>query len=368
MISFSDGVLVFSLGSYLISVDVVLMVVAITVAAFDLALKWLAYRRIESVAIHISSFMLVFSLVASLTDPWYSTWKVFSSLGILVSLIIAHTALREMLEDQIDARFEELATGTAPPDHRILQLAKRVSRYVVAVALSRERPGKLRRRKELVQFLQATGVDAQSSLHAEVTDAVPSESFMIPKDRRRWAPWLFSFLAVASILVVVVDVSLPLGPATSCHLKAQVQAHPATDTSGGSLGMGGVISVDLPGQHHGVFLSDGRTIVATHESLLRIQSELTVTLSPNHTDIAHFSGSWTDPQSAANMRIEGESIPLSRKEGSILVYRVRGSDTCQHLSNLSSSIVDADGKATWQNVPLQCAREAFIEIRVEFQE
>lgn len=372
MITFNSGELFFTVGSYLVTVSVWSMCVVSAVAAFDLALRWLAYRRIESVAIHISSFMLVYSLVASLTAPWYSTVKLFISLGILVALIIAHIALREILEDQIDSELNTLAEGigdgTIPaPDHRAVELAKRVARYVVAVALSRNRLGKLRRRQELVEFLQATGIDSGKILRAEATPENPDESFMIPAASKRWVSGLFSFLAAASVLVVLVDISAPLGPPYSASLRAQVQvvAEPEENILLGSSAIG----VALPADDRYTAVGDNRAITVTrYPSKDERGSSLTVTLAPSHSEVAQFQGTWTNLATGGDMRITGEAIRLWRKEGDTLVYRVKGIDTCDHLSELSYSPAQSDVESSTTSLEFMCSRDDFIEIRVRFYE
>ena len=184
--------------------DLLLLLLLILAAAFDLGIRWLAFRRVESVAIDVAIFSAMYSSVRTMESVGddIRVWAIKTGLAIvvLIGLSVLHRILKDEFDARIKAVFDKAAKGVVERD--VLELITSQSRVAVLaldLSLSREgKPGKKRRRALVLHALEL--VRRLGGQSAAVTDP---HAFML--DSRTSAAMIMLFL-VGTILALVIPV------------------------------------------------------------------------------------------------------------------------------------------------------------------
>lgn len=166
----------------------------------DLLFRWLAFERTESIAIDISIFSAVYSLIELLrAGPDQPPWKTPTLLGVVVlcGLAVLHRILASELKEKIEETYKALQENMPDPVNKdVINANIPVAKYAIVVALSTSwiRMGKTRRRKNIIEALRKADLDPKGILDLE-------KSFLLPKKLRRWMILVFFLGGLVSVAI-----------------------------------------------------------------------------------------------------------------------------------------------------------------------
>lgn len=179
---------------------VIFLVLGLAVA-IDILLKWQAFGRIESIAIHISSFSTLYCLIKSIQGKGdYFGIKFIISLVVLLALTALHTFLKLRIHTEIDNVFDDLSEKTTDETLKSKILAQKIiATYAIDIALSKKRMGKLDRRRRTIKSLREMGFDPGGNILDE-------DTFLLAKAWRIFMIFLFAILGSISVIIPIIEI------------------------------------------------------------------------------------------------------------------------------------------------------------------
>lgn len=176
---------------------ILIIIVLMLAVAIDMLLKWLAFGRLESIAIHLSSFITLYCLIENLKGNKDFFWNFIISLLILLILTVLHTFLRIKVAEEIDSKFDELLKDADPNLKDKIVAQKNIARYAIDIALSKKRVGKLKRRQRVIQSLKEIGFDKTGRILNE-------DAFLVSRRMRISMMILFTLLGFIAVLIPII--------------------------------------------------------------------------------------------------------------------------------------------------------------------
>lgn len=165
-----------------------------------LALRYMAFGRVESSAIDISLFSFAYVAIAMLEETstdLNSKHLLFSGL-FLVASVLLHAYLRERLKRKIKRTVARLKPNLKDDELRLVDSFANVLEWSVDVALViKQKPGKEERRKELIEVFAKANLDPAQSLDPQV-------DLLLPAGLRKWMLAAFIVLGTISILIPTI--------------------------------------------------------------------------------------------------------------------------------------------------------------------
>lgn len=178
-----------------------ILLVLLLAVAFDILFKWQAFGKIESVAIHISSFSTLYCLIEAIRGKDYYSWIKFSiSLLVLFALICLHTFLKEHVHKEIEKVFLKLHKSATNALKDKILAQKTIATYAIDIALSKKKPGKRDRRHEVMDSLHEMGFDSEKQILDE-------DAFLLGKGRRILMMILFTILGCISVIIPIIEIT-----------------------------------------------------------------------------------------------------------------------------------------------------------------
>jgi hypothetical protein len=176
------------------------LIFLIPAVLLDLAFRWIAFKRVESVAIDVSIFSCIYSALEFLKDnPSLShSWgvKTLILLFIVLFLSIMHMWLKIQLDEKITDVFEQLQLNLVAANLKDAVASQHaIANWAIDVALLGNKPGKRKRRARITSELKNQGLDPKNHLN--------DDSFLLPRWLRILSAVAFGIGAIASIYVVI---------------------------------------------------------------------------------------------------------------------------------------------------------------------
>jgi hypothetical protein len=172
-------------------------------AALDLLFRWLAFGRLESVAIDIALFSWLYGLIRSFesADEGFE-WNQRLGIGlmILLVLLVIHLWLhRERLRRKLEEVFDDIHQNVSGDNlAEAANRFKRVATFAIDVAFIEMKMGKRERRDDFADALKAVGLDTNPE--------ISGSSFLLPA-KLRWAMIaVFFVLGLVSVMVPVTTI------------------------------------------------------------------------------------------------------------------------------------------------------------------
>lgn len=197
-----------------VDVNYLLLLGLIGAGAVDLALRWISFGRIESVALDLSIFTFLYSLVSWV---WHnstkSDWgpKTLIGLGCVVGLTSAHglvyrTRLRgELLRSLTDRITDAVNAESREVARQLGQLLERVIPLTIELSEDGIRKGKRRIRQESADLVNALLPQLGATQEGLERLAISEKSFLLPFRTRFPVSILFLVLGVVSLVTPAVS-------------------------------------------------------------------------------------------------------------------------------------------------------------------
>lgn len=184
--------------------DIWVLIIFLAIAVLlDLALRWLAFGRIESVAIDIAIFSMLYSLINYLSEAFRKgdnilEWGIKFILGLLLVLGLSatHLHLKNELREKIEKVFEDLQNKleNAGRKDRIPDLHA-LAIYAIDVALVARKPGKKKRRARILHAIKRLELDP--------TGILSDESFLLDLKLRKLIIIIFIIAGLIAVLIPI---------------------------------------------------------------------------------------------------------------------------------------------------------------------
>ncbi|MHB8581525.1 MAG: hypothetical protein ACYDA4_16905 [Ignavibacteriaceae bacterium] len=195
-----------------IAFDFPLFIFLVIAAAIDLIARWIAFERIDSIAIDISIFSLLVTAIEMLkynvnTNNIWAV-KFIMGLAVLLGLISLHRWLCTKLDDKVRDSFNSFYNSISNNAAQAYLFEQSIIvQYAIDVALSERKYGKKARREKITKAINTT----VKKLHGgdPISDGVmlSQESLLIEKQFRRWMILVFAGGGLIAIFIPVMTIS-----------------------------------------------------------------------------------------------------------------------------------------------------------------
>ncbi len=170
----------------------------------DIGVRELAFKQVESIAIDIAIFSLVYSAIelAQADDGALGNYlKVFGGLLVLVLATLLHTWLRDQTDENVHRVITDCIECAGEHDNSSTALLhfEDIGKYAVLVALSAKlKQGKARRREALASQI--------NRIHGISECDVSADDFLLDASVRRGAHVGFTVLGAISLIIPLLQV------------------------------------------------------------------------------------------------------------------------------------------------------------------
>ena len=160
----------------------------------DLFLRWLAFGRVDAVAVDVWTFSFVFYLPQLFNQENKNISIVLlttSLIGWVITVTLHRSALSKV-EDLVEDMFDNLFEINNDSKCELLRRLKRNISQYIQVTFSKKKSGKMRRNREFLELLQSVDINIGD---------LNQEGFLLGAATRK--RWLFGFFASTTIFALV---------------------------------------------------------------------------------------------------------------------------------------------------------------------
>jgi hypothetical protein len=175
-----------------------LLLFLLVAVSLDLAFRWLAFGRVESIAIDVAIFSLLYSCLKLMAESGEKShaWGIKAMIGLVLvaGLTLIHKWLKGKLDDRVENTFLGLQNNLSNGQSKdMVQVQHRLVTQAIDLALLKSKPGKRERREKIIEAVQAAHLDPKGVLN--------EDSFLLEK-RLRVLGWLM-FVVGGGISIVI---------------------------------------------------------------------------------------------------------------------------------------------------------------------
>jgi len=182
--------------------EVSYLLIFLGVIIIDLGGRWMAFGRVESIAIDVALFSGLFSLhnlMLSEAEPKIWLFRMFSGIIVLGALIAFHSYLRNRLEIHVNNLFLRLINNAKDANlAKLIGVEQVMAKWSIDLALWDNKYGKKERRKKIIDVLHKTGLDTENDL--------ADKDLLLPPGLRRLSILIFILLGAFSLVIPLITI------------------------------------------------------------------------------------------------------------------------------------------------------------------